>query len=68
MSGDSDLSALSFESFCDTTTITSKTWSDEMNSELSRLVSGIDEREDTTNTKRKKKKKKKKKSKKKNKK
>ena len=69
MSGDSDLNALSFESFCDTTTITSsskKSWSDEMNSELSRLVSGIDDKTERGDTKRKKKKKKKKKSKKKN--
>ena len=61
--GDDELNSLSFETFRSSTT-SSKTWSDEMNMELTRLVSGIGGTEDDTKTKKKRRKRKKKKKKK----
>ena len=65
--GDGDLNTLSFETFRSSTT-SSKPWSDEMNVELTRLLSGIDgtaAAEDDTKTKKKRRKRKKRKKKKK---
>ena len=63
--GDDELNSLSFETFRSSTT-SSKTWSDEMNMELTRLVSGIGGgTEDDTKTKKKRRKRKKRKKKKK---
>ena len=62
--GNDELNSLSFETFRSSTT-SSKTWSDEMNMELTRLVSGIGGgTEDDTKTKKKRRKRKKKKKKK----
>ena len=64
--GDGDLNSTSFETFRSSTT-SSKSWSDEMNVELTRLLSGIDgtAAEDDTKTKKKRRKRKKRKKKKK---